>query len=330
MRFWLCCLAFGLVGLPLFAQEPLNDRSLVRLTYLKALAQEQAGNFDQARKGYRSLPDGSATKKQRLFLSELDRNSDGQAPDAESLAQQVRYLLYQGEAVLAYQTLKNSPLTSEELTLERARLALFFGQRPQAKALLAAPKGTEREALRIDRLELTFWLHLIEGDPKAAYGVGQQLEVQLLYLPRQSWTKLLFPPVREDLERWLLLFPDSEVLQEELIGLYKEQRDWAALDRLCQQQEGSGLPGPRMSLCRFWELMALGESDFQIQAQLTPKGLGPSGFEALAQRALEEEDWSGLQQIGQDYAKAFPQLEDGERYRALALNRSSAERSGSP
>ncbi|OGH02021.1 MAG: hypothetical protein A2600_04750 [Candidatus Lambdaproteobacteria bacterium RIFOXYD1_FULL_56_27] len=330
MRFWLFCIAFGWVGLPLFAQEALNERSQVKLNYLKALANEQAGRYDQAHRGYRSLPLGLATRKQRLFLVELRRDTPAQAPDAESLAYQVRYLLYQEEAPLAYQTLKNSPLSSEELTLERARLELFFGRLPQAKVLLAAPKEPEQEALRIDRLELTFWLHLLEGDPKAAYEVGQKLEGQLLYLPRQSWTKLLFPPNREDLERWLLLFPDSEALLEELIDLYKEQKDWAALDRLCQQQAGAGLPEPRMSLCRFWELLALGESDFRIEAEMSPKELGPAGFEELAQRALAEEDWSALERIGQDYSKAFPQLEDGERYLALGLSRSSAEKTGSP
>ncbi|MDT8445587.1 MAG: hypothetical protein RRB13_01665 [bacterium] len=306
------------------AAQPLRDGR--RSAYLRALGFERRGDYSSAQDEYRRLPVDSSVRQSQLYLLTLERHPRAPAPNAEALAHQVRYLTYQGFYGAAFAALTQKPgsaFKSAELDQQRALLALWFGDLALAQSFLkgAQPK---QEALQLEHLVLEFWLEFLKREDAKALAVAHQMREKTLYLPWQS-----LPLSAEEMDRWVLLYPSSSTLLDQLVEQQVASGDWKGLDQLCHQQQNAGLPSPKTSYCQLgqrlgWKLPYRQLSPWVLASQLRPEWL-----ELLAQRAIRQGDWVGLDQLGQDYQKLYPQLEDGRLYRELAVNRSSEGSTGS-
>lgn len=321
MKTWvlICGLAWLWTGF-LHAAEPLREGR--RSAYLQGLGLERRGFYNPAKNEYRRLPLDSAKRQERLFLLGLESQPTAQAPGPEALAQQVRYLVFQGYYGEAYSLLFEQPgrgFQNAELDQQRAQMSLWFGHLKRAKKYLDRAHP-ETEALRLEQMVLRFWLAFLSHQDQEALAQARQMGQEMLYLPYQA-----LPLTAESIQRWVLLYPESSPLLDQWVARLVETGQWEELALFCRQQQARSLPSPKAGYCQAARLLTQAKSYQDLSSWVRGRSVRPELLEQIAQWVIAQKDWEGLARLGQDMDRHYPELEDGRLYGELALSRSSGE-----
>jgi len=294
---------------PLKAELQLSKKNKQALFYLKALTAERKGGVNSAKPFYNML-EGTANVQERLFTQAIPRYPLRRAPTVDAFVYQLRFLWYQGEVKSALKLVRINKFSSPSVDLEIARLLLSAGDLEAAGSLLKT-SSFKTEDLTIEALELRAWKHFLANEPKQLKQVKRSLTLQRLYLPTQTFPGAMETASLRQLERWLLLFPSSKPLNNEVSHRYWDLNQWENLDQLCQTNRRYELPRPTSWVCRFAQQMKKGSGYRQIKAALGGRFETITMVHKLAERSIDQQDWKTLRQIATYLSDVYPNLPDG-------------------
>jgi len=304
-----------------YAEPRLSPQKQQELAYLKALEADRQGTSTAATQDTET---GLSSLKFRegQFIKSLLRHPYAPAPTSTSFALQLRFLWYQGQSKAALALTQNHRFSSPDIDLAIARLYLSLGDYAKAQEKLNSTKTTHA-ALTAEFLELSSWLYFLTKQETKLRHTAKQLQEQTLYLPPQSYPGAMEQITSSTLERWLLLFPTSKELNNQLAHRYWNRGRWKQLHQLCRSNHRFSLPSLKEPICTFAKGMAQELRFREIQDQFPDLSFSRTLYKALAKRAIKQNQWEELRQIGESMTNKYPQGNEGKNYQDLAAAKAS-------
>ncbi len=323
------CMAGENTSLASLPQEAsfINSRNQTTLV-LKALLFENKQMYRKANRIWGVLPEQVSLVKEHRFITGFaspDNYRYENLPVTEqSILMMVRYLTWQKEWERALSILENNREivdNSVDGQLELIHLYLCLGKYDDAEKLVTEVTPSDRRALMHLKI-LIIWLEILNGNKTGVFDQIQQVEENFLYLPTSS----ILPPGlskdgnqrKESAGKSLLRFPSNQTLLEELILLHLQTENWMEVQYLVQSQKYiSNQPFSWLLLAELYtnngqagELKQILESRKELPAE-------PEFYDYLARSAIAEENWQVLGHVAEVYDQTFPDLLDGQIYKAI-------------